>query len=1262
MRLWQPRDRQGLPVFKVALTVLVLVTVSLVIPGAGGGPVHALAAKATDAVPSVSPSSLAAVEALPLTAVPDAASDAVVPGSTALATVPIGALHVLVTFAYSNSSGLTAFLAELSTRSSPDYHHYLTAQQFVAAYAPPAEPYYTASAYFASFGVKNLTSQPDRESISFDAPATTLSRIFHDGFGSFEKGGARYVAPLTAPELPGPLSAAIQSVVGLGTAPGQSAVPAALGSVQRATARSAGPVASVVPSGYTTPPTVNGTQEEYLSDMQVAYDEQSLFAQGGYPTNESIAAILWSGNYTGPTIATPCGPLTSGSAVGPWDPADVQSFFNSTLPSGEPRPVVVPVALGGAPAPTCHASWDTTGATRENTVDLESLGSTAPGAQLYDVYGPSAAPVELDAEFTDILSPPGVLGATLVQDLDNVSVIVSSWDLVNHYDATWYADLEQAQARGISVLAASGDADDSPASPYWVGSFAEFPAAMAYDTFGDVAVGGTSLTLDPSTLHLSTEAVWDVPLYATGPVGSEGGSAGTIVAEPTWQLSTSANRNLSGNGRGVPDIAAIANNSLITLSVKGYQYRATNASSGGAFEAASGTSVAVSVVAGLVAEIDHAMRSTGAAPLGFFDPALYYWANLEYTNQSCGTKVQGASCEGVYPSSLPTLLVRDVETGRNAQYPARYGFELAAGWGELDAYNFTVYTLNLSSAGVYGHLAAVQDQVNLAGLKVTSTYSASSGGGVNKVYNASFQQNVFLADSLGAPIYWIQNVVFLHRAAAGWAMNFTAWVSYPFWGIYPTLTVSEWWFPGATHVETLPLALNLTTQLVPGAGTIAPHVEYSFGVKGSIALSLSVPGASYIIGRNNYSYSWQGVNYTDGPKGNASPPGFLAPQFGLLGGPGDGIGNFLLSTNGTIGAYVEPFGDTSFELADTAALNSANHQSGETDSNLTYAPVSHGNWTFGYGPGSSEQGILQVQPARYNVVWNATGTPPAGTLWYVNLSSGPHLSATAADPQIVAELQNGSYGWTVGLSARGWASAPPTGTIVVGGRSLEVNVTVALTYGTVTFNATGPSFPFRWYVNVTGGPSLGSTNASIGANLTFGAYTYVVSTGNSSWAPTHHKGSFVIGETIARVAVPIALVTYAFKVIASYPVNVFVHWTITVGTFQKSGSITTPFTFLLPNGTYEYSVSGLPSGYTTSVTSGSVVIHGAAARLVIVVIPPPTNGLGVWSYVIVGGLVVVGLLSFLVLLRRRRRRSKKTEPPARKSRRSRKDWVDPDEL
>jgi len=51
--------------------------------------------------------------------------------------------------------------------------------------------------------------------------------------------------------------------------------------------------------------------------------------------------------------------------------------------------------------------------------------------------------------------------------------------------------LEEAQARGITVLAISGDSGDSSSSAWGIGN-TWFPGSMAYDTFGDVAVGGDS--------------------------------------------------------------------------------------------------------------------------------------------------------------------------------------------------------------------------------------------------------------------------------------------------------------------------------------------------------------------------------------------------------------------------------------------------------------------------------------------------------------------------------------------------------------------------------------------------------------------------------------------------------------------------------------------------------------------------------------------------------------------------------------------------
>jgi len=1260
MRSRQPRDRRGREALKVTLVIVSLISVTLSVPTGVPSATRPAGEGTSLGSTTVSSPVLPALLEAPPAPVSDTPSDAVVPGSEPVAGAPDGPLTVLVSFAYANESRLQTLLQSISDSGSPEYHHYLSAAAFDAAFSPPSPTYRAARDYFASFGVENLTILPDRMAISFQASAPIVSRIFHDPIGSFRIGGREYVAPTGPALLPAPIAPAVLSVEGLGTAPARFAVAKALGSplVGHPQEQVSSNPASV--DGYLAPPTVAGTQMEYAPDLQVAYDERSLFAASGYPTNTTVATILWSGNYTGPSTTTPCGELSPGQSVGPWYPADIESFFQETLPPGEPSASTFAVPLDSAPAPSCLASWDSSGAAIQNTIDLETLGSTAPGAQIYTVYGPNDSLVYLDQAFTEILSPPSNLGASVISGLENVSVISNAWAIADQNDSTWFADLEQAQARGITVLAASGDSGDDLASLDSVGTNAEFPASMAFNTFGDVAVGGTTLTLTPTTLRIAGETAWWISPKAGGPEGSSGGIS-SVFHEPKWQLNTSANRNLSGNGRGDPDLAAVANNTLLTVSVNGLQYLATNASNGGPFYAASGTGIAVSVVAGLVAEIDHTMRSAGVPSLGFLSPSLYHWASLEDSILACGTLPIGTSCGSPYTSPLPTLPTHDVTAGSNDKYFAERGWDLVTGWGSLDAYNYTVFVLNVSSAGAYGHLDAVLDRVDLTGLKVTSTLPKSLGGGVDRQYNASIQQNVFLADSLGAPIYWVQNVVYLHHTGSGWAMNFTGWVSYPFWGLYPNVTVFEWWIPAKGHTSTLPLTLNLTTQLVPGFGSTSPQVQFSFGVKGSTTLVLPVPGAAYIIGSNPYTYSWQGLNYTNGPRINTSPPGFLAPQFALVGAPGGDTGNFMSSTNGTVAAYVEPSGSSSFELADSSQLTLSNRQTGEVSSNLSYGFASYGHWTFGYHSGSSEQGILEAQPARFTVEWDESGSLPSGTTWFVNLSTGGHLSAAAGATTIVTQLQNGSYNWTVATSARGWAASPTSGTTVVNGAAVTIDLKLALTNGSVTFTATGPTFPFRWFVNITGGPSLEGTGAKLSANLTYGSYSYRVATSNLTWSPTVHAASFTIGAKPAQITVQIVIVTYVFKVIASYPPNAYPRWTVTVGKEQESGAVTVPLFFSLWNGSFSWSVSNLTAGYAASPSSGSITVKGPISRAQVIVIthssgPGGLFGLGVWGYVLVGGIAVAAILALVVVIRRRKPRRPRPERPRKKR------WVDPDEL
>ncbi|MGC8497861.1 MAG: hypothetical protein ACP5NL_07745, partial [Thermoplasmata archaeon] len=201
----------------------------------------------------------------------------------------------------------------------------------------------------------------------------------------------------------------------------------------------------------------------------------------------------------------------------------------------------------------------------------------------------------------------------------------------------------------------SGDSGDNPNSSKYMQSiypndWVEFPSAMAYNYFGVTAVGGTTLTLN-STLHMENQIAWYISSNDTsngGPAGSTGGIS-KVFPEPLWQYNSIANNVLIGSGRGVPDIAAIANNTIVYITVDGTSYYANPH-----FYAFGGTSVASPVEAGIIAEIDAVLSLNNQSPLGYLNPMLYKLGNeqmksLIYTNSI------GYSLTDSYNSSLPTL-------------------------------------------------------------------------------------------------------------------------------------------------------------------------------------------------------------------------------------------------------------------------------------------------------------------------------------------------------------------------------------------------------------------------------------------------------------------------------------------------------------------------------------------------------------------------------------------------------------------------------
>ena len=76
------------------------------------------------------PLSAAALQSAPLTAAPYTEPGLGLSGATNLGPATVPTLSILVSLPIQHSSELATFLADLSTPSSPLYHHYLNATEF----------------------------------------------------------------------------------------------------------------------------------------------------------------------------------------------------------------------------------------------------------------------------------------------------------------------------------------------------------------------------------------------------------------------------------------------------------------------------------------------------------------------------------------------------------------------------------------------------------------------------------------------------------------------------------------------------------------------------------------------------------------------------------------------------------------------------------------------------------------------------------------------------------------------------------------------------------------------------------------------------------------------------------------------------------------------------------------------------------------------------------------------------------------------------
>jgi len=371
---------------------------------------------------------------------------------------------------------------------------------------------------------------------------------------------------------------------------------------------------------------------------RTAYDLNPLYAAGTDGQGETIMII---DSFGSPTIGHDL------------------AYFDRQW--GLPNPTLNTIQVGQLPKfDKSSAVMD--GWAEETTLDVEYAHAVAPRATI-DLVETPVAETEGVTGF-----PQMMVAEKEMIDTGKVDVISQSFGATENtfpgfakgsftsLDSLRFAFRDAAQ-RGVTVLAAAGDTgainDEPDGATLYPTPVVAWPSSDPLVT----SVGGTQLLLAQDGNKIQPDQVWN------DQYGAGGGGLSGVFARPAFQAGVAAT---VGTHRGTPDIS-------MSAAVSGGAWVYQSFEPGGAgWEILGGTSEATPLMAGVVAL---ASQKAGH-PLGDINRALYA---LGAASQAKG----GAQATGIV----------DVTTGSNTfgavpGYKAGPGYDLASGWGTIDAARF----------------------------------------------------------------------------------------------------------------------------------------------------------------------------------------------------------------------------------------------------------------------------------------------------------------------------------------------------------------------------------------------------------------------------------------------------------------------------------------------------------------------------------------------------------------------------------------------
>ncbi len=611
--------------------------------------------------------------------------------------LPMDRMLLMLKRSPDQEAALQMLLEQQQEPSSPNYHQWLTPEQFGQQFGPADTDIQAITSWLSSYGFQSIVVSKGRSVIEFSGTASQVENALHTSIHRYVVNGESHWANASDPQIPAALAPVVGGVVSMNDFRKKRTAKV---SDQR--------VSAIATPGVR--PTINfsgGGHGLVPADYNVIYN---------------IGASMTGANTT---IA-----IVSNSDINVQDVHQFRSMFG--LAANDPQTIVNgpdPGDIGG-------------GAEAEAVLDATWAGAVAPNATVKLVVSEDTNDVDgvdlselyiIDYNLADVMT-------------ESISTCESFY---NASAANYYASLaEQAAAQGITYVVAAGDGGPDGCDDFTTVPSTDMPASvnLLAATPYTIAVGGTQFNdiANPSQFWNSTngtnsesaksyipENVWNesctVAACGTTNAGlySSGGGQSIFFSKPSWQAGVAGIP--SANARFLPDVSmAAADHDGYVVCLDG-SCSGTGCPQGASvcFSVFSGTSASVQAFGGVMALV---VQKTGARQ-GQANYVLYKLAANE-TLANCNASGTATPLN----NSTDNCIFNDVTSG-NTNIPGETGFTAGVGYDEATGLG----SVNVSN---------LVNQWNSIRVNAsTTTLSLNNGNPVNVTHGTAVPVNITVAPS-----------------------------------------------------------------------------------------------------------------------------------------------------------------------------------------------------------------------------------------------------------------------------------------------------------------------------------------------------------------------------------------------------------------------------------------------------------------------------------------------------------------------------------